>query len=247
METVKKIRILVVEDAAPLRRLLALNLETLGYEVAQAASGESGLEMLHAREFDAIIADYHLGDMTGVTMLLLAGEKVRRAVLMSDQFQKATDVGVVHRLHEEINQLRVPHLELLPKPHEMEDLYAALARTVTQYGQITVVDADPANGRLLQVILEEQGFKVGMINNITPIVNTDRPVAIISLDSAKEAAVMAAYSSWELPPFIVNASYDEGDSELQLNRISSAKTYLGYVRRGEQFADRILAALWATP
>ena len=41
-----KIKVLVVEDEASIRRFISLNLETAGYEVGEAESGEKALELL---------------------------------------------------------------------------------------------------------------------------------------------------------------------------------------------------------
>ena len=64
-------RILLVEDEAPLRRILTMNLARLGYSVAEADSVESADEALHVANepFDAIVLDINLPDQTGWDVL----------------------------------------------------------------------------------------------------------------------------------------------------------------------------------
>jgi DNA-binding NtrC family response regulator len=53
----KRRRILLVDDDADLRRLGADYLEDNGYWVAEAETGDRGIERLAAEPFDAVIAD----------------------------------------------------------------------------------------------------------------------------------------------------------------------------------------------
>ena len=61
--------ILLVEDQADLRDLLALALTNEGYVVVQAGSAIEGLRFLRADRFAVVIAHYGLPDNTGLTML----------------------------------------------------------------------------------------------------------------------------------------------------------------------------------
>jgi DNA-binding NtrC family response regulator len=50
-------RILVVDDEAPIRAMLAQMLETEGYEVHTAEHGEEGLDLVRKIVFDLVITD----------------------------------------------------------------------------------------------------------------------------------------------------------------------------------------------
>lgn len=68
-------RILVIDDAAPIRLLLATALESDGYEVVQASSGREGLILYRQRSSDLVIVDMMMPELNGLdTMLELTRE-----------------------------------------------------------------------------------------------------------------------------------------------------------------------------
>jgi len=62
-------RILVADDDVSLRRVLQVQLEQEGYEVAVAASGHQTLSILQLRSFDLLITDLKMPGMSGVELL----------------------------------------------------------------------------------------------------------------------------------------------------------------------------------
>jgi two-component system KDP operon response regulator KdpE len=62
------VRILVVDDEPPIRKLLRMGLTTQGYEVLEASNGRTSLELL-ARKPDLIILDLGLPDIAGLELL----------------------------------------------------------------------------------------------------------------------------------------------------------------------------------
>ena len=63
-----RLKILVIDDEPPIRKLLRMGLNTQGYEVLEAPSGKSGLELL-AQEPDLVILDLGLPDIDGLELL----------------------------------------------------------------------------------------------------------------------------------------------------------------------------------
>lgn len=63
--------VLMVEDEAPLRRILTLNLVRRGYSVAEADTVAAALEALRATDapFDPLLLDLNLPDQTGWDVL----------------------------------------------------------------------------------------------------------------------------------------------------------------------------------
>ena len=61
--------VLVIDDEAQIRRLLRVCLESNGYRVAEAATGEAGIREAAQRPPDVVILDLGLPDMEGVNVL----------------------------------------------------------------------------------------------------------------------------------------------------------------------------------
>lgn len=62
-------RILIVEDEATLRRIVADAMELAGYEVAVAEDGEEGLRLFEGGRFDLVVADIMMPRMDGFQMV----------------------------------------------------------------------------------------------------------------------------------------------------------------------------------
>ena len=64
-----KVRILVVDDEAPLRRVLVELLRASGHDVDEAAGGRAALQSLRARPRDLVLLDLHMQDGGGLETL----------------------------------------------------------------------------------------------------------------------------------------------------------------------------------
>ena len=62
-------KILIVEDDAILRKILALGLTTAGYETLTAANGEEAIPLVQQEKPDIIMADLHMPVMDGLRFL----------------------------------------------------------------------------------------------------------------------------------------------------------------------------------
>ena len=61
-------RILIVDDEATVRRIMALALEKAGFEVETAINGETALEQVRERAPDVMITDIEMPRMDGRTL-----------------------------------------------------------------------------------------------------------------------------------------------------------------------------------
>lgn len=66
--TAAPIRILIVDDEPPIRRLLRTGLGSQGYDIAEAADGRAA-EAAIARDPDLVLLDFGLPDTTGHDLL----------------------------------------------------------------------------------------------------------------------------------------------------------------------------------
>jgi two-component system, OmpR family, KDP operon response regulator KdpE len=64
-----EIRILVIDDESAIRNMLRLNLESSGFKIGEAASGETGLAQAASFHPHLIILDLGLPDMNGLEVL----------------------------------------------------------------------------------------------------------------------------------------------------------------------------------
>jgi two-component system, OmpR family, phosphate regulon response regulator OmpR len=62
--------VLVVDDEAPLRRVLERSLTRHGYQVTGAGSAETAYELLGSEQPDALLLDIHLPTMSGLALYL---------------------------------------------------------------------------------------------------------------------------------------------------------------------------------
>ena len=74
--------ILIVDDEAPMRRLLRRCLETEGYEISEAANGLQVQAALKRTKFDLITLDLRLGDQNGFDLLRQIRTSTEAAVVM---------------------------------------------------------------------------------------------------------------------------------------------------------------------
>lgn len=63
------IKIVIVDDEAPIRRMLRIALKSEGYDVTEAENGESGLAAIARQQPDLVVLDLGLPDMDGHEVL----------------------------------------------------------------------------------------------------------------------------------------------------------------------------------
>jgi response regulator RpfG family c-di-GMP phosphodiesterase len=63
------IRVLIVDDEEPVRKVIAVVLSHLGHHCQTAAGGEEALQILKTQRFDAVISDLQMPGMSGMELL----------------------------------------------------------------------------------------------------------------------------------------------------------------------------------
>lgn len=71
----RKTRILLVDDDALVRAGMAGVLAQAGYEVVEAASGAQALDLYHASNFDILLTDFAMPEMSGLQLLESIGDR----------------------------------------------------------------------------------------------------------------------------------------------------------------------------
>jgi CheY-like chemotaxis protein len=82
--------ILIVDDAAPVRKLLASALSKRGYSVTTAENAQTALDKLQENYFHVMFIDLHMPDMSGVELC----EKIRRNYPLSFMYAMTAYVSI---------------------------------------------------------------------------------------------------------------------------------------------------------
>lgn len=75
-------RILIIDDQAPIRRVLREILENESYQVDDAESGTAAMQLIKEQEFDAILCDIKMPEMDGIEVLEAVKQTCDTPVIM---------------------------------------------------------------------------------------------------------------------------------------------------------------------
>ena len=133
-------RILLVEDDAVLRDLLARNLEVRGHDVREAEDARSALAQLRTTVFDLIVLDICLPDQTGWDVLRTALREGRVAPLDVVGEEQKLPVVVLSAVRVSPRRLAEFHpLAYLPKPFPIEALLRLAAEAAMNRGSYSLL------------------------------------------------------------------------------------------------------------
>jgi DNA-binding NtrC family response regulator len=129
-------RILIVEDRDSLRRMLELALGDEGYDVAAAANGRAGIQLLAERAFDFVLTDLKLPDVSGLQVL-----EASRAAQPRVPVVVLTGFGTVGAA---VEAMKLGAYDFLEKPLEIDDLARLIERAIGDRDETTVFRAPGA-------------------------------------------------------------------------------------------------------
>jgi len=121
------LKVLVVDDEPPIRKLLRMGLSTQGYDILEATNGKTSLELL-AQNPDLVILDLGLPDMQGLELLRMMrarNEAVPIVVLSS----RGDEVGKVQALDLGAD-------DYITKPFGMDELLARMRAALRHQLQV---------------------------------------------------------------------------------------------------------------
>lgn len=110
--------ILVIEDEHKISRVIRLELEHEGYRVAVADTGKKGLDDFYASEYDLVLLDIMLPELSGMEVL----RRIRRS-------QDETPVIMLtakNTIPDKVSGLDQGANDYIPKPFEIEELFARI-------------------------------------------------------------------------------------------------------------------------
>jgi CheY-like chemotaxis protein len=122
-------KILVVDDDATLRALLAGTLKRAGYDVEQAADGRQAVRAYRASPADLVLTDMFMPEMDGMEAIMMLRREfpdVRIVVMSGGAYFGTSDIL---EMAEQLGAART-----LAKPIESEDLLRAVEAVLREEG-----------------------------------------------------------------------------------------------------------------
>jgi two-component system response regulator PilR (NtrC family) len=107
-------KILVVDDETSMREFLEVFLSKEGYQVSEAKSGKQALNMIKKNEYDLVLTDIRLGDLTGLEILRQSKRKNQDTIVIMISAYSTTEIAV-----EAMNE---GAYDFVPKPFDNQEL-----------------------------------------------------------------------------------------------------------------------------
>jgi len=115
-----KRRVLIIEDDAQMRDMLAVSLRRREFEATCCESATAGLETLSASKFDVVVTDINMRGLDGIEFC--------RRVASSHPDLPVIVITAFGSMDSAIAALRAGAVDFIPKPFELETLAAAIER-----------------------------------------------------------------------------------------------------------------------
>ncbi|MFO8084220.1 MAG: sigma-54 dependent transcriptional regulator [Desulfobacterales bacterium] len=115
-------KILVIDDDLSMRELLDYMLSRQGYEIACAKNGNEAIAMLGNSNYDLLLCDIRLGDITGLDVLRASKAKNPDTVVIMISAYSSAEIAV-----EAMNN---GAYDYVPKPFNAEELEATIAKAL---------------------------------------------------------------------------------------------------------------------
>src|ERR1700690_223865 len=167
------IKILVVDDEEPIRRLLRKELRRKGFSVETASDGQEALELLKDNIFDVILLDIVMPGMNGIVVMKKLQHDPASPVIIVLTGKATVETAV--------DAMKTGAYDYLTKPYKLDELVIVINRAY-EYGRLSI------KNQLLQeeLVRKESPFEficnspqmkeiLGLIRKIAP---TDSAVLI---------------------------------------------------------------------
>ncbi|MDO5521431.1 MAG: response regulator transcription factor [bacterium] len=139
-------RILVVEDEEPIRNLIAINLEMVGYEVLTSEDGTKAMEVLEKEPVDLILLDVMLPGIDGFTLIEQINVEETPVIFLTAK----------ENVFDRVKGLRLGADDYIVKPFEAVELIARIEATMRRYKK----SSDILRFRNIQVFLNQRIVKL---------------------------------------------------------------------------------------
>ncbi len=209
--------ILVIDDDATARELIAAHLSSRGFSVETAVNGAQGLRKAHELRPTAITLDIMMPDIDGWAVL---------AALKADPSLAEIPVIIVTIVDEERRAIALGAAGYLTKPIDRDRLVRLLAQELEADGdrEVLVVEDDETQRLLVRDILTADGWIVREAGNgrlaLEAMKSRCPDILLLDLmmpemDGFEVVAAMQAHKEWRRIPIIVVTAMDLSDADRQ--------------------------------
>jgi two-component system response regulator PilR (NtrC family) len=122
MPTKNAPHILVVDDELSMRELLEVMLEKEKYRVTCAENGKNAISLIKKNDYDLVLTDIRLGDVTGIEVLRAAKQKNHHTVVVIISAYASTETAVV--------AIKDGAYDFIPKPIDNNELRQTIANAL---------------------------------------------------------------------------------------------------------------------
>ncbi|HEY9607163.1 MAG TPA: response regulator, partial [Allocoleopsis sp.] len=146
--------VLVVDDEAPIRKLLRQELEAQGYQVKEAKSGLEAIAVAKQERPDLITLDVMMPEMNGFDVT---------AVLKNDPLTMDIPIIILSVIEDKERGYRLGIDKYLIKPFQSEQLLQEIESLISQGGskkKVLVVDENVSAVKTLADVLKAKGYSV---------------------------------------------------------------------------------------
>ncbi|ATG59020.1 MULTISPECIES: sigma 54-interacting transcriptional regulator [Pseudoalteromonas] len=134
-----KAKVLLVDDDASLLKLLAIRIESKGYQVTTCESGLAALQILKSHVFDAVITDLRMDEMDGMALhRQLQSRYPALPVIMMTAHGSIPDA---------VEATKQGIFAFITKPVDKDELFDSLANAIDIHGVNT--DEAPSKGNIV--------------------------------------------------------------------------------------------------
>ncbi len=152
--------ILVVDDEAPMRKYVSVNLKARGYEVLTAADGTEALKLAAEHTFDLLILDINMPGPDGFEVLSGVRRDNEVPVIMLSARGRETD---------KVRALDLGADDYLTKPFGVEELLARVRATLRRTGSAAKGPLSPYRYRDLEIDFSSRRVRLqGAEVSLTP-------------------------------------------------------------------------------
>ncbi len=119
-----KLKLLVVDDEDSLRTLVKVELESRGFDVDDAETGERALDRLNAQHYSLVVLDIRMPGMDGLEVL--------RHIRQHDLADKVIMLTGVDELKIARESLELGANDFLTKPNGIKNLFTCIERVLKE-------------------------------------------------------------------------------------------------------------------